>query len=102
MSTGKGIKISAKEFDERFEKGEDMIPYVDLSKARQPNKERTVRVTLPGRVIAQVERVAVREGVTKQRLIEGWITDHVQGGATTVRGRDPVKGRAKDRVKDAG
>jgi hypothetical protein len=39
MKTKQPIKISAEEFDRRFDEGEDITPFLDLSSARRPGRE---------------------------------------------------------------
>lgn len=102
MNTGK--KISAEEFDRRFDAGEDMTPYLDLSTARRHNEERRLTVHVSGQVAEELEREAVRQGVTKQRLIEDWITDRARSileahTRTKDRPRKGEDGRKKKKNK---
>lgn len=68
--------ITAEEFDEKFDNGEDISAYVDWSKARRPNLEaRRVNVDFPAWMVAGLDREANRLGVTRQSLIKMWIAE---------------------------
>ena len=69
-------KITAEEFDEKFDNGEDISAYVDWSKLRRPNQEpRRVNVDFPAWVVQGLDREAGRLGVTRQSLIKMWIAE---------------------------
>ena len=70
--------MKAKEFDAKFEQGEDMIPYLDLTKARRPGQEqRRVNVDFPNWMIQSLDREANRLGVTRQSIIKVWISERL-------------------------
>ena len=65
------MKIKAKDLDEKFDRGEDITPYLDLSKARRPGREqRRVNVDFPVWMIESLDREASRLGVPRQSLIK--------------------------------
>ena len=69
-------KITAEEFDEKFDNGEDISAYVDWSKLHRPNQEaRRVNVDFPAWVVQGLDREAGRLGVTRQSLIKMWIAE---------------------------
>ena len=66
--------MKAKEFDRKFERGEDITEYLDLGKARRPGEEqRRVNVDFPLWMIASLDREARRLGVTRQSVIKMWV-----------------------------
>lgn len=70
--------MKAKEFDAKFEQGEDMTPYLDLTKARRPGQEqRRVNVDFPNWMIQSLDREANRLGVTRQSIIKVWISERL-------------------------
>jgi hypothetical protein len=70
--------MKAKEFDAKFERGEDMTPYLDLTKARRPGQEqRRVNVDFPNWMIQSLDREAHRLGVTRQSIIKVWISERL-------------------------
>lgn len=71
--------MKAKEFDQKFDDGEDMTPYLDLSKITRPNREqRRVNVDFPVWMIDALDAEAARLGVTRQSIIKVWIADRLQ------------------------
>lgn len=69
--------MKAKEFDKKFNKGEDITRYLDLTKVRRPEEEyRRVNVDFPNWVIHSLDKEARKLGVTRQSLIKLWIADH--------------------------
>jgi len=70
--------MKAKEFDKRFDAGEDISKYLDLSKARRPGHEqKRVNVDFPIWMIESLDREASRLGVPRQSLIKMLIARHL-------------------------
>jgi hypothetical protein len=64
-------KITAAEFDRRFEAGEDVSQFMELSKARRPGREiQRVNVDFPKAFLAEIEREAERVGAPRQAWIK--------------------------------
>ena len=73
-----GRDITVEEFDRKFDNGESIVEYLDMSTIRQPNLEtRRVNVDFPAWVVAGLDRQAKRLGVTRQALIKMWIAEKV-------------------------
>lgn len=71
--------ITAEQFDEKFDNGEDISAYVDWSKARRPNLEaRRVNVDFPAWMVERLDREAGRLGVTRQSVIKMWIAERLK------------------------
>ena len=71
--------MKAEELDRLFDKGEDIIPYFDLMKARRPGHEqRRVNVDFPNWMIDSLDRQASRLGVTRQSVIKTWIAERLE------------------------
>ncbi len=73
-------KISTEEFDRKFDDGEDILPYIDLSSKmtlEEFEKEiltiKKVNVDLPSWAIASLDKEAKRMGVTRQSIIKMWL-----------------------------
>ena len=63
--------ITAKEFDRRFEAGEDVSQFMDIAKARRPGREvQRVNVDFPKGFLAEIDREAERVGVPRQAWIK--------------------------------
>jgi hypothetical protein len=71
--------MKAKEFDAKFEKGEDLTKHLDLTKARRPDQEpRRVNVDFPNWMIHSLDKEAHRLGVTRQSIIKVWISERLK------------------------
>ncbi len=71
--------MKAKEFDEKFDKGESVLKLLDLSKAIRPGgQQRRVNVDFPVWMIESLDKEARRLGVTRQSIIKVWIAERLQ------------------------
>jgi len=71
--------MKAKEFEKKFESGEDIMKYLDLSKARHPEQEqKRVNVDFPVWMIQSLDKEAKRLGVPRQSLIKVLVAEHIQ------------------------
>ena len=73
------MKAKSKELDTKFDAGEDITKYLDLSKARRPGHEqRRVNVDFPIWMVESLDREASRLGVPRQSLIKMLIARHLE------------------------
>jgi len=72
MKNKKDESVSAKDFDEKFERGEDMTAHLDWSKA---TKRVPLELTLEA--IRELDAEAARVGVPRQALIKMWLRDRL-------------------------
>ena len=71
--------MKADEFDERFDRGEDVTAALDLAAARRPGYEqRRVNVDFPAWMVESLDREAKRLGVTRQSIIKVWIAERLE------------------------
>jgi hypothetical protein len=71
--------ITAKEFDERFDGGEDISGYIDTDSIRRPGLEpRRVNVDFPEWIIESLDEESRLVGVTRQSLIKMWVAERLQ------------------------
>jgi len=71
--------MKAKEFDAKFNRGEDLSRALDLSKARRPGqKPKRVNVDFPEWMVESLDREAKRLGVTRQSIIKVWIAERLE------------------------
>jgi hypothetical protein len=71
--------MKAKEFDKRFDEGEDVSQYLDISKARRPIQEqKRVNVDFPLWMIQLLDKEAKRLGVPRQSIIKIWVAERLQ------------------------
>ena len=85
MATGAKRKIkviTAAEFDAKFDRGEDIMPYLDFSKA---TVVRRVNVDLPDWMIQSLDKEAVKLNISRQAVIKTWLNDRLQGERSSNR-----------------
>lgn len=70
--------MKAEELDAKFDAGEDVLEYFDVSKARRPNLEaKRVNVDFPTWMVKALDQEAKRLGVTRQSIIKMWIDERL-------------------------
>jgi macrodomain Ter protein organizer (MatP/YcbG family) len=71
--------MKAKDLDRKFDNGEDILRYLELSKARRVEQEqKRVNVDFPVWMIHSLDKEAKRLGVPRQSLIKMLIARHIQ------------------------
>jgi hypothetical protein len=76
--------MKARDFDKKFDAGEDVTRHLDLSKARRPGHEQQrVNVDFPVWMVESLDREASRLGVPRQSLIKMLIARHLQRGSAS-------------------
>jgi len=77
--------MKAEAFDNRFDNGESVAEFLDLSKAIRPNQEsRRVNVDFPSWMVDTLDREAQRMGVTRQSVIKVWIAERLEQTSRNV------------------
>ena len=76
------MKVKAKDFDKKFDAGEDTTKYLYVSKARRPRQEqKRVNVDFPLWMIHQLDKEAKRLGVPRQSIIKVWVAERLKKAA---------------------
>ena len=71
--------IKASEFDAKFDAGEDITEFLDLSQARRPGHEqKRVNVEFPVWMIDSLDREAKRLGISRQAIIKVWLAERLE------------------------
>jgi hypothetical protein len=71
--------MKARDFDRKFDEGEDVTVDLDLSNVRKPVQEqRRVNVDFPAWMVQSLDREARRLGVTRQSIIKVWIAERLE------------------------
>ncbi|WP_162341221.1 type II toxin-antitoxin system BrnA family antitoxin [Cyclobacterium salsum] len=71
--------IIAIEFDEKFERQENLVPYLQIDKRSKPGlKARRVSVDFPEWMVQELDRAAQKLGVSRQSLIKVFISDKLK------------------------
>jgi len=71
--------IKAKEIEKKFDEGEDISKYLDLSKTRRPEQgQKRVNVDFPLWMINLLDKEARRLGVPRQSIIKVWVAERLE------------------------
>jgi hypothetical protein len=72
-------KITAEEFDRKFDDGEDISAYVDWSKATRPNLEPVeMTVVVTRGTMLRLDRRARALGLSRDTLLQSWLTEKLE------------------------
>ena len=75
--------MKANELDRRFDNGEDITKYLDLTKARRPGQDhRRVNVDFPDWMVYSLDKEAKRLGVPRQSIIKVWVAERIEKAHT--------------------
>lgn len=73
------MNTKASKFDEKFDDGESIIEYLDLSKARRPAEEqKRISMEIPVWMVEKLDREAKKLGITRDAIIKMWLAEHLQ------------------------
>ena len=71
--------MKAKQLDKKFDSGEDITKYLEVSKAHRPGQEqRRVNVDFPIWMIQSLDKEAKRLGVPRQSIIKVWVAERLE------------------------
>ena len=71
--------MKAKDFDKKFDTGQNISKHLDLGKAHRPEQEyKRVNVDFPVWMIQSLDKEARRLGVPRQSVIKVWVADRLQ------------------------
>jgi hypothetical protein len=71
--------MKAKDFERKFDAGEDVVDYLDLRRARRgSSKQEKINIDIPGWMLESLDREASRLGVTRQAIIKVWLAERLE------------------------
>jgi hypothetical protein len=71
--------MKVEEFDRKFDDGEDISEYLDMSSIRKPNLEpKRINIDFPTWMVKSLDDEARHIGVSRQAIIKTWIADRIQ------------------------
>ena len=77
--------MKAKEFEQQFDEGVDIIATLDISKAKRvQQKQKRVNVDFPTWMIDSLDREASKLGVTRQSVIKVWLAERLEASTSNV------------------
>ena len=71
--------MKAKNLDKKFDSGEDITEFLDISNAKRPGQDqKRVNVDFPVWMIHSLDKEAKRLGVARQSIIKIWIAERLK------------------------
>jgi hypothetical protein len=71
--------MKAREFDRKFNAGEDISKHLDVSRTRRPEQDqKRVNVDFPLWMIHSLDKEARRLGVPRQSIIKVWVAERLE------------------------
>ena len=71
--------MKAKELDKKFDNGQSIIEYLDISSAKRPTQsQKRVNVDFPLWMIRSLDKEAKRLGIPRQAIIKIWIAERLE------------------------
>jgi hypothetical protein len=71
--------MKAIEIDKKFDDGESIIEYLDLTKVKKKSFiQKKVNINIPVWMLESLDKEAERLGITRQSIIKTWIADRLQ------------------------
>ena len=76
--------MKAKDFEQQFDDGADVVAALDASKAKRVlQTQRRVNVDFPTWMIDSLDREASKLGVTRQSVIKVWLAERLEATHST-------------------
>ncbi len=71
--------MKAKDFDKKFDAGEEMTEHLDFSKARRVNQDlKRINIDFPVWVVKKLDKESKRLGIARQALVKVWIAEKLK------------------------
>jgi len=71
--------MKAKDFDKKFDEGQNVLKHLDISKSRRPEQEqKRVNVDFPLWMLQSLDKEAKRLGVPRQSVIKVWVAERLE------------------------
>ncbi len=70
--------MNAEDLDRKFDEGEDVLEYFDLSTLRRPGLEpQAIEITFPQWMLAALDKEAQRLGIQREAIIKFWVAERL-------------------------
>lgn len=70
--------MNAKELDQKFDDGDDVLEYFDLTTLKRPGLEtQRIEIDFPQWMVEALDREAQRLGIQRQAVVKVWIAERL-------------------------
>lgn len=70
--------MNAEDLDRKFDDGEDVLEYFDLSTLKRPGLEpQSIEITFPQWMVAALDKEAQRLGIQREAVIKLWLAERL-------------------------
>jgi hypothetical protein len=77
--------MTVEEFDKKFDDGEDISEYLDMSSIRKPNLEpKRINIDFPTWMVKSLDVEAKHIGVSRQAIIKTWLAQRLEKLTTPI------------------
>ena len=77
--------MKAEEFDRKFDDGESIIEYLDLTQIKRSNsEEQTIALEFPSWMIEALNKESQRLNLPLQVIVKGWIEEKLASSVQTT------------------
>lgn len=84
MSTSKSKSVKAKQFDQSFDKGEDVSDYLEMDSLKLRYPVQRVSIDFTKAMLEELDNEAAKIGVTRTSLIKIWIAERLASMHATI------------------
>ena len=71
-------EITSKEFDKKFDSGEDMADLLDIKKAKVNKQVQRINIDFPILFLRRIDKEARKIGVARTALIKIWMAERLE------------------------
>jgi len=71
--------ITASEFDQKFDQGDDMTEFLDMDNASKPgHPSKSITVDFPDWMVKDLERISYKRGISRETMIKVFIAEKLK------------------------
>jgi Ribbon-helix-helix protein, copG family len=75
--------MDVEELDRKFDEGEDILEYFDISTLRHPGLEpQSIEISVPQWMVAALDEKAQRLGIQRDAIIKLWLAERLEATPT--------------------
>ncbi|MUL36965.1 type II toxin-antitoxin system BrnA family antitoxin [Gloeocapsopsis dulcis] len=75
--------MNAEDLDRKFDEGEDILEYFDISTLKRPGLElQPIEISFPQWMVAALDKEAQRLGIQREAIIKLWLAERLEATPT--------------------